>query len=89
MKMPAGPGIEPLGLVAEVVFFYLTIEGGEPDVEEAGGFGLIAFCVVEDPLDVEFFYAGEVECGEGAAGSWGGDPQFDGEVVDVELRSVG
>ena len=59
MEILAGFGVS--GFVGEVVFFYFSVEGGESDIKETGGFGLIAFGVIEDPLDVEFFHAGQVE----------------------------
>ena len=61
------------GFVAELVFFDLAVEGGQSDIEEAGGFGLIALGMVEHPLDMELLYAGHVEGRERAIGPEAGD----------------
>src|SRR3981189_910645 len=63
-KMEGPFGIPALrGFVAKLVFFDLSIEGGEPDIEQAGGFCLIAAGMVQDPLYMKFFNAGEIEGG--------------------------
>lgn len=52
------------GLVADVIFFYFPVERSEPDVQQTGGFGLIALGIVEHSLYVQLFHAGHVKGGE-------------------------
>ena len=51
------------GFVAELVFFDLPVEGGKPDIEQAGGLRLITAGMVQHSLYMKFFDAGEIEGG--------------------------
>jgi hypothetical protein len=62
-----------LSFVSEAVFFDLTIERSQSDIEQAGRLGLISFRVIEYPLDMEFFHAGQVKGGQRAIGLETGD----------------
>jgi len=79
----------PLCFVAEVVFFELAVESGKADVEQAGSFGLVAAGMIEDALDMQFFYAGHIEGRYGAGGTEAGDLEVRREVFDAELGAVG
>jgi hypothetical protein len=61
------------GFVTEFVFLDLSVEGGEPDIEQSGGFRLITAGVVQDSLDMKFFDACKIEGGQGARRPEGGD----------------
>lgn len=51
------------GFVAELVFFDLSVKGREPDIEQAGGFRLVAAGMVQYSLYMKFFDAGEIKGG--------------------------
>ena len=85
-----GNGLFPSsGFEADVVFVYFPVEGSEADIQQAGGFGLIAFGVVQHPLDMELFHAGQVKGGKRSVGPRGAILEVGGKVVHRQFRSIG
>src|SRR6185312_8760401 len=59
-------GISPkwewwLCFATQFIFFYFPVKGGQPDVEETRGLGLVAAGMIEDTLNMKFFDAGQIE----------------------------